>query len=396
MSGANAGAPAARRVRVCVVAPSLDVVGGQSIQSALLVRRLRELPALDVRFVPVNPRLPAALARLQRTRYIRTIVTTVAYVWSLLRAIPRCDVVHAFSASYFSYLLAPLPAILVARLTGRPVVLNYHSGEAADHLRRWRLSRWTMRLATQIVVPSTYLAEVFARFGVRARAIQNFIELLSLRYRHRGGEGGRARFFTNRHLEPLYNVANVLRAYALIEKERPDASLVVAGDGPLRDDLRALARELGLRNVRFTGRVEPAAMPELYDAADVFLNGSSIDNMPVSILESFAVGLPVVSTSAGGIPSVVSSEETGLLVPLDDPRALATAALRVLREPGLASRLSRGGREVCLTRYVWPAVSREWENLYRDLARPGDRRAQRRAPSAAMDADVRAPVGRMG
>jgi glycosyltransferase involved in cell wall biosynthesis len=362
MSGASESLSRSRRVRVCIVAPSMDVVGGQSIQAALLLSRLRQLESLDVRFVPVNPRLSGIAGRLQRVRYVRTVVTTFCYLWSLLRVMSRVDVVHAFSASYFSYLLAPLPAILVARLFGRVVLLNYHSGEADDHLRNWPISRSTMRLATRILVPSPYLADVFARYRLSASVIPNFIELGSIRWRAR--RALRPRFFTNRGFEAHYNVANVLRAYARIERERPDAQLTVAGDGPQRSELERLATSLGLRNVSFTGRVDPGAMAPLYDDADIFLNGSSIDNMPVSILECHAAGLPVVSTSAGGIPVLIEPGKTGLLVPLDDSDALAAAALEVLGNPDLAERLSMQGREQCLGRYTWNAVWPLWETIY--------------------------------
>lgn len=355
-----------RRIRVCIVAPSMAIAGGQSIQASLLERRLRQIDRFDVLFIEVNPRLSGVVGRLQRIRYVRTILTTVAYLWSLCRTIPRVDVVHTFSASYFSYLLAPFPAILIARLFGRAVLLNYHSGEADDHLGNWPLSRASMRLATRIVVPSEYLAEVFGRYGLSAVVVPNFIELGSIRWRAR--RLLRPCFFTNRGFETHYNVANVLRAYARIEREHSDAELTVAGDGPLRAQLESLVSTLGARHVRFVGRVDPATMAALYDEADIFLNGSSIDNMPLSILECHAAGLPVVSTAAGGIPLIVKNGETGLLTPLDDPEALATTALSLLDNPGLAEHLSTQGRLTCQSYHVWEAVQPLWERHYRELA----------------------------
>ena len=142
-------------VRVLLVGPSLEYVGGQAIQLQRLLGRLRASPGLEAAFLPVNPPLPGVWTRLQKVRFVRTIVTSVAYVASLFRTVPRFDVVHAFSASYWSFLLAPAPALVVARLRHRPVILNYRSGEADDHLTRWRHTALPlMRLATRIVVPS--------------------------------------------------------------------------------------------------------------------------------------------------------------------------------------------------------------------------------------------------
>ena len=111
-----------RRVRVAIVGPSLDILGGQSVQAERLLERLRNEPKLEMHFVPVNPRLPGPLRNLQKIKYVRTIVTSIAYVSSLLRHVPSYDVLHIFSASYWSFLLAPTPAILVGRLYGRKTV----------------------------------------------------------------------------------------------------------------------------------------------------------------------------------------------------------------------------------------------------------------------------------
>ena len=122
-------------------------------------------------------------------------------------------------------------------------------------------------------------------------------------------------------------------------------------------------------------------MPELYDRADVFINASLIDNMPLSIIEAFAAGLPVVTTGAGGIPYIVEDGRNGLVVRCDDERALAQAVLRLFGEPGLAVRLLTAARADC-DRYTWTAVRDEWLLLYQELAGANVVRAQAHAESA--------------
>lgn len=343
----------------------MDTPGGQAMQAQYLITYLGQEPSVRVDFVPISPRLPGRLRRLQQVRFVRTVVTSLAY-WALLLArVRRCDVVHVFSASYFSFLLAPTPALLVARLYGKGVVLNYHSGEAEDHLARWKRTAIPLiRRADAVAVPSGYLADVFARFGLQAQAIFNVVEGERFRFRER--QPLRPVFLCNRHLEPLYNVGCVLRAFAQVQQQFPDAALLLAGDGSQRRQLETLAGEMGLRNVQFLGRVSPERMVELYDSADVFLNGSDIDNMPCSIMEAFAAGLPVVTTDAGGIPYIVTDGETGVLAPRGDPTALAEGAMRLLRDPKLASGIIRRAREEC-GRYAWPAVGRQWLELYRSV-----------------------------
>jgi glycosyltransferase involved in cell wall biosynthesis len=370
MSGI-ARTPDARRVRVCLVGPSLDILGGQAVQAQRLLERLSQSPRLAVSFLPVNPRLPGPLRLLQRIKYVRTIATSIAYVATLVRQLSRVDVVHCFSASYWSFVLAPLPAMAVGRAFGKKVVLNYRSGEAEDHLSRWRGSAVpAMRLAHRIIVPSEYLVEVFRRFGLHAEAIANFVELDRIPFRERSTP--RPVFLSNRNFAAHYDVGSVLRAFALIQRAHPDASLLVAGDGEQRDELRSLARSLQLKQVEFLGGVAQREMPALYDRADVYLNSPRIDNMPNSVLEAFAAGLPVVTSDAGGIPYIARDEETALMVPAGDPERLARAALRMLDEPGLAQRLTRAAREECEGRYTWEAVRGEWERCYLSLCGMSD------------------------
>jgi glycosyltransferase involved in cell wall biosynthesis len=328
-----------------------------------LLEHLRKDTDLSLSFLPHNPRLPGPLRALQRVRYVRTLSTSVAYLASLLRELPRHEVIHVFSASYWSFLLAPAPAVLLGRLFGKRVILNYRSGEADDHLTRWRLfAPAVMRRASLIVAPSNYLVDVFARHGLVAHAIFNFVDVGAIPYRERATL--QPRFLSNRNFAPHYNVACVLRAFRRIQDVRPDARLVVAGDGEEREALHALARELALRDVDFVGQVTPGAMAALYDAADIYLNAPNIDNMPNSVIESFAAGVPVVSTNAGGIPYIVTDGRTGLLSDAGDDRGLADNALRLLADPELGRRLAHEARREVLEKYAWPAVHAAWRRAY--------------------------------
>jgi glycosyltransferase involved in cell wall biosynthesis len=355
---------------VCIIAPSLDILGGQAVVAQRLMNRLATDPSLELSFVPHNPRLPGQLRSLQRVKYVRTIVTSIVYLWLLLRRLRHVDVVHVFAASYWSFLLAPTPAVLIARAYRKRVVLNYRSGEALDHLTTWpRTSLPVMRRAHQIVVPSGYLVDVFARFGLQARPIHNFVDIEWIP--HRARSRIKPVFLANRNFAAHYNVGCVLRAFSLIQREVPEARLLLAGDGEQRGLLHALAANLELHDVEFLGQVPPAHMLSLYDAADVYLNAPNIDNMPNSVIEAFAAGLPVVTTRAGGIPYVVTHDENGLLADCGDHEAIASLALRLLHDPDLVERLTRRARQQVLEQYTWNAVHRSWREAY-GIAAVGD------------------------
>jgi glycosyltransferase involved in cell wall biosynthesis len=358
-------APRMSRLRVAIVAPTLDILGGHSVQAQRLLDAWRGDPDVDAWLVPINPRPPRPFDAALRVKYVRTIATEAAYVPRLVRELRRADVVHAFSASYTSFLLAPLPAMGVARLVGRPVVLNYHSGEASDHLERSPTARFALSRVESIVVPSPYLAGVFARFGLSAAVVPNMIDLATFRFRER--DPLRPRFLSTRNLSYPYNVASTLRAFAEIQSARPDASLTLVGAGPEERRLKQLAAELALRRVQFTGRVEPHAMAQLYADHDIYVQTPDLDNMPLSVIEAFASGLPVVSTRAGGMPAILESGREGLLVSVGDHHAVAAAALQLLDDPERARLYARNAHRACAA-YTWATVRGQWLSIYRRTA----------------------------
>jgi len=353
------------KLRVLIVAPSLDILGGQSRQAVRLMEGLKRESNLEIGFLPHNPRLPGILRSLQAIKYVRTVVTTLYYIALLLWRVRQYDIIHIFCASYYSYSMSAIPALGIARLYGKKSILNYRSGEAEDHLKTWRSAVPTIRWADEVVVPSGYLVDVFGQYGLRARAIHNIVELDRFTYRER--QPLRPVFLTSRLLEPLYNVPCVLRAFAIIQESYPDARLTIAADGFLRRDLEALARELKLRQTEFIGFVKFEGMPALYDAADIYLSATSIDNMPSSLTESMACGLNVVTTDGGGaIPYIMTNEVSGLIVDRDDHKALAAAALRLLNDNEFALKLARNAHE-STKKFTWPYIRDQWLTVYREL-----------------------------
>lgn len=354
------------KVRVLIVAASMDILGGQAVQAERLIRHLQNEPSLQVAFLPINPRLPGILRKLQSIKYVRTVTTSILYILNLLREVRKYDVIHIFSASYLSFLIAPTPAILVSKLYGKKTVLNYHSGEAEDHLKRWpRSTRSMLKRVDKIIVPSEYLVRIFAKFGFEARAIFNIIDLDTFEFRQRTML--RPVFLSNRNLEAHYGVDDLLRAFAHIQREIPDAVLTVVGDGSQRNALENLANELQLKHTTFTGRVEHDEINRQYSASDIYLNASKIDNQPLSILEAFQCGVPVVTTDAGGIPDVVTDEITGFLVPVGDYESLAARALKLLTDQQIAQAMIQNARSEC-TKYTWSVVCPQWVDVYHSVA----------------------------
>jgi glycosyltransferase involved in cell wall biosynthesis len=305
-----------------------------------------------VEVVRSNGALPPLL---ERMRIVRALFRLIPYAVRLWRAMRRADLAHVMANSGWAWHLFAAPAIWIGALRGVPVVVNYRGGSAEAFLERQiALVRPTLARAALLIVPSGYLHRIFSAHGISAMIVPNVVDLGTF------APGAAARsdphLLVTRNLERIYDIETAIRAFARIVMDFPDARLTVAGAGPEREALERLARELGVdARLRFSGRLDNAELPSLYREATILLNPSRVDNMPNSLLEAMASGVPIVSTSVGGIPFLVEDGRTALLVPPGQPPAMAEAVLRLLREPELADRLRSEAR--CeVSRYAWPRV----------------------------------------
>ncbi|TMQ76864.1 glycosyltransferase family 4 protein [Candidatus Accumulibacter phosphatis] len=347
---------------ICIVGPLPPPFGGMANQCEQLVRLLRE-EGIQVELVRTNaPYRPAWVGRLP---VLRAGFRLLPYLWHLWQAAGRAEVMHVLANSGWAWHLLAAPALWIARLYKTPVIINYRGGNADEFFTA--APRYVLRMLAQAalrVTPSTFLLRVFARHGLTAEAIPNIIDLSRFAPATPRSFGEAPHLVVTRNLEPIYDMPTAIHAFAGVRAAFPRAQLTLAGSGPELSRLQALVSELGLQDsVRFSGRIANADIPALYASADCLLNPSTVDNMPISILEALASGVPVVSTCAGGIPDLVEHGVSGLLVPIGDRGAMAREALRILQEPGLAAALRQAGL-VQATSYAWPQVRRQWLAAY--------------------------------
>ena len=177
---------------------------------------------------------------------------------------------------------------------------------------------------------------------------------------------------------PYYSIDVVVRAFDVLKKTYPESRLCLVGKGPIEKQIRELVRTLRLADVEFTGPISHSQIAPYYDKNDIFINASWLDNMPVSILEAFASGTPVVTTTAEGIRYLVEHERTGLLCEPGDWRALAENAIRLLRNPQLALQIALNAYEES-RRYQWEVVRMQWVSVYRSLGERSE--TSRNSPS---------------
>jgi len=356
----TSGAP----IRVTIVAASLRYVGGQSVQADLLLKHWQSDSLVQAERVPIDPAFPRGLRWAEGIPGLRTLLREPLYLRALWRGLEGADIAHIFSASYWSFLIAPAPAWLLARLRKKKVLLHYHSGEARDHLRRFSRSRRMLGRMDMLVVPSQYLVDVFAEFGLKAKVVPNMVDLSQFRFRARMPL--RPHLVCTRGFHPYYRVDLVVQAFVAVQKVFPAARLDLAGGGPTEAQIRGLVHKLNLSGVTFLGVISRDEIAKVYDAADIFVNASSLDNMPVSVLEAFASGTPVVSTAPEGMSDLVDHEKTGLLSPPGDVALLAENIVRLLKDGELSARLAANAYKES-RRYGWTSVREQWLAAYRTL-----------------------------
>ena len=163
-------------------------------------------------------------------------------------------------------------------------------------------------------------------------------------------------------------VDDLLKALDLLQHVQPDIRTLIAGDGPLRDQLEEIAKvyHLGSR-IRFLGHRED--VPKLLAAADVIVLPSVYEGLPNVILEAMRFRKPVVATAAPGTTEAVIDGQTGLLVPVGDPMRLARAIRDVVRDPVLARRLGETGRAYVESHFRADVMVTQFGDLYEHIAR---------------------------
>jgi len=300
---------------------------------------------------------------------VRAFFRLLPYLRRLWLVAGRTDVMHIFANSGWAWHLFASPALAIARLRRVPAIVNYRGGHAETFFAA--APRWVLGMLARAalrVTPSAYLKRVFAKYHLDAVVIPNVIDLSRFTFMPGKDFGAAPCLVVTRNLEQIYDIPTAIRVFGRVRESFPQASLVIAGSGPERNALQAQVERLRLADaVRFTGRVDSADMPALYAGADCMLNPSTVDNMPNSILEAFACGVPVVSTNAGGIPDMAQHGVSAMLSAVGDEEAMAANVMRVLRQPEFADSLRHAGL-VEAKKYDWGQVKQQWLQAYHDAA----------------------------
>ncbi|MCP4645920.1 MAG: glycosyltransferase [bacterium] len=298
--------------------------------------------------------------------------------WRLARVIRahNIHIVHAHSSHAHTYACA---ARALAR-HGHAVV-----SRRVDFVpRNNTFSRWKYQWPDHVVAISDRIADVMRAFGVPGDKLTTVHSCIDPG-RFDVAPLSRTDLGVPEDVPLLGNVAalvghkdhtTLLEAMPRVLDAVPNLHLVIAGEGKLRPQLEEQIARLGIQDsVHLLGYRKD--VPNLLHALDVFVMSSKEEGLGTSVLDAMACELPVAATAGGGIPEMVRHEQTGLLVPTQEPPALADAIIRLFREPDFAARLAAAGKALVHERFTVDTMVegnlRVYERLLAGTEGPGQR-----------------------
>ena len=315
----------------------------------------------------INAQVDLLQSYLQQERFQVDIFSTkgnpLRRLWQVLRLLcsaKQYDVLHIHACSYWGMLPA-VAGVLAGKLWRKRIIITYHGGEADTFLAKnvsW-VRRWLKR-ANKVIVLSGFLKEVFERYAIPCIVIPNIVVLQPQQTRTNDVA---PRFISIRHLEPLYNIPCILRAYEQILKVYPNATLDILGQGTMRGQLEQYVADHQLTGVRFIGQVPNQQIYDYLAQADIMLSAPKIDNMPVSLLEAMNAGLLVISSRVGGVPYMIEHGKTGLLFESDNADNLAQQMLWALEHPtDVRQIIAQAQNDV--QKYAWTNIQQQLIKVY--------------------------------
>lgn len=332
-------------LRICILAPFIPSIGGMTTIAEMQSNHL-EKEGVAVFRVKTKTKTPFKI-----TAFIK-----------LLRVARQCDIIHAHCSSYWGF-LPTIMAVIAGKIYGIRIVITYHGGRAEDFFNRYCfIAKPFLGCVDTIVVPSVFLKNVFENFGFKTKIIPNIIELNKFEYIER--RNIKPKIIVTRHLKKIYNIECTIQAFGIVKKYYTDAELKIVGDGDQRESLEKLVKKLKLTNVTFTGAIKNENMQEMYQSSDIFINPTTVDNFPVSIIEAFACGLPVISTNVGGVPYILQDGHNGLLVESGDYKAIAKNVFYLIENQNEALRFTRNARKVVEENYTWDGIRLKLAIIY--------------------------------
>lgn len=258
-----------------------------------------------------------------------SIIKRIYKIIELSIIIRKYDVIHAHGCSHWGFFPIVIGTFL-AKLAKIKLVVTYHGGDANNFFSKYpKFIRFVLNKADTVITLSEFLKSIFDSFHIKSVVIPNTIieqnnffvekEIIS------------PNFLSIRSLTPIYNIQCIIKAFAILLNDIPNAQLSIIGDGCERAKLENYVLQNKINNITFVGFVPHERINYYLRDSDVFLSSPVIDNMPLSILESFQAGVLVISSNVGGVPYIVENEYNGYLFESNNHEQLAELMILAIK-----------------------------------------------------------------
>ena len=279
-------------------------------------------------------------------------------IFSVIKSRSKVDVVliDTYSTQNFYYALVVSQLCRFFKLKYIPIL---HGGNLPNRLKNNpKLSRLIFSKSYTNVSPSLYLKKAFEDFGYsNTTYIPNAIEIEKYSFNNRSIQAPKILWV--RSFNEIYNPQMAIRVLKNLKNDEIDASLCMVGpDGGLLKEVKQLAEQLQV-NVKFTGKLTKAEWINLSKDYNVFINTTNFDNMPISVIEAMALGLPVVSTNVGGIPFLIKHEKQGVLVEQNNEQRMANAIKYLIDNKSKTEDIVKSARQN-VEQFSWNNVKQLW------------------------------------
>ena len=344
------------KLNICMVAPFPPRKGGVTVQSALLTRYLKKS---GVRVLKVDTNLQCL--RVRGFGPLRLALQPWVVLFRLLIQIPKCDVVHFHAASFWGY-MPTFIGIPIALLFRKRSVVSYHGGKGPRFFDRcgW-FAKMPLKVCTVATVCSDKLYEEFHARGIKVELHHNLFESTRFKFCERANIGPNICWI--RSLDEIYDPLAAIKSFDLLRKRYPNASLTMAGNGPMHAMLADYISRHAISGVTLAGRLSADDVARLMSESSICLNTSHCDGLPTALLEAAATGIPIVTTKVGGIATLFKDGESAVFVEPGDCEAMSDAICWLIENPDKAKAMGVAARDVS-EKYTWHRNSAEYERFY--------------------------------
>jgi glycosyltransferase involved in cell wall biosynthesis len=241
--------------------------------------------------------------------------------------------------------------VIVGKMLHKKLIITYHGGGAYFFFKKHpKFIRYFLLKADKVTVMSGYLKKIFAEFDIPCIVIPNILKMENIKVRKRVVIN--PNFISIRNLTPIYNVMCVVKAFEIVKSNISSATLTILGTGECLENIEAYIKKNSIKDVLIVGLVPNTEIYKWLDKSDISLFSPLIDNMPISILESFNAGLLVISSNVGGIPYMVIDGKTGYLFESDNEKKLAEKMLLAIENQEVSKKIIINASQE-LKKYYW-------------------------------------------